>query len=137
MGSSTSASDFVATFADFWRHPTPDRLPELLHSDVVLIQPLASTTRGIASAQKQFERFRRCLPGLHADIDRWSGNNELIFIEFTLHAHFRREILDWPTVNRLTLKGGKAVERATYFDSLALLPTLLRHPSVWWRWAAS
>jgi hypothetical protein len=36
-------------------------------------------------------------------------------------------------VNRLVLNDGKAIERVTYFDPLAILPTLLRHPSIWWR----
>jgi hypothetical protein len=37
-------------------------------------------------------------------------------------------------VNRLALHDGKAIERVTYFDPLAILPALLRHPSIWWRW---
>jgi hypothetical protein len=39
-----------------------------------------------------------------------------------------------PAVNRLVLDDGKAIERATYFDPLVIAPTLLRHPSIWWRW---
>ncbi|UNB52912.1 hypothetical protein [Mycolicibacterium sp. YH-1] len=57
-----------------------------------------------------------------------------MFIEFTLHSDFGRDTLCWPTVNRLVLRDGKAIERVTYFDPLAVLPTLLRHPSVWWQW---
>ena len=41
---------------------------------------------------------------------------------------------EWPNVHRLQLRDGKAIERVTYFDALALLPTLLRHPSLGWRW---
>lgn len=137
MSPSSTADGFVARFTDFWHDPSPRRLPELLHPDVILTQPLAPTTEGIVAAQKQFERFRRCLPGLNASIDRWSGTDELIFIEFTLHARFGRDTLDWPTVNRLVLDDGKATERATYFDPLTVLPTLLRHPSVCWRWYSS
>jgi hypothetical protein len=100
----------------------------------VLRQPLARSTVGITQAQRQFERFCRCLPGLHARIDHWVADGDDLFIEFTLHADFGRDTLTWPTVNRLVLRDGKAIERVTYFDPLVVLPTLLRHPSVWWQW---
>lgn len=125
---------FVAAFAEFWHHPSPMQLPDLLHDDVQLVQPLVPPAYGIVEAQRQFERFCRCLPGLHAVVDRWSGHEDLVFIEFTLNARLGRDRLQWPNVNRLVLRDGKAAERVTYFDPLAVLPTLLRHPSVAWRW---
>ncbi|PRC44077.1 nuclear transport factor 2 family protein [Mycobacterium sp. ITM-2017-0098] len=129
-----SAHRFVDRFADFWGAPSPARLPELLHADVVLRQPLAPPTTGLVQAQRQFERFCRCLPELRAQVDHWSGTGDVVFIEFTLHAAFGRDVLEWPTVNRLVLDGAKAIERVTYFDPLAVLPTLVRHPTAWWRW---
>jgi hypothetical protein len=57
-----------------------------------------------------------------------------VFIEFRLHASIGGDVIEWPNVNRLVLQHGKAIERVTYFDPLVVLPTLLRHPSVWWRW---
>jgi ketosteroid isomerase-like protein len=137
MSAEPSTEAFVAQFADFWDAPSPQRLPELLHSDVALRQPLTPPTVGIVQAQLQFERFCRCLPELRADVDTWSGDQELLFIEFTVSARLGRDALRWPSVNRLRLRDGKASERVTYFDSLAVLPTLLRHPSVWRRWWAS
>ncbi|GAS97929.1 uncharacterized protein RMCC_4894 [Mycolicibacterium canariasense] len=130
-----STHDFVTRFAEFWRHPSPEQLPGLLHPDVVLRQPLTPTTAGIAAAQDQFRLFCHCLPGLHGVVDRWSGDESLVFIEFRLRAF--GGTLEWPTVNRLSLRDGKATERVTYFDSLALLPSLLRHPSVGWRFATT
>lgn len=53
-----------------------------------------------------------------------------MFIEFTVQADFGGEDLEWPTVNRLLLRDDKAIERVTYFDPLAVMPTLLRHPGV-------
>ncbi|MCV7169220.1 nuclear transport factor 2 family protein [Mycobacterium manitobense] len=134
MDTCPSGHPFITRFADFWDAPSPARLPELLHPNVVLRQPLARSTVGITQAQRQFERFCRCLPGLHARIDHWVADGDDLFIEFTLHADFGRDTLTWPTVNRLVLRDGKAIERVTYFDPLAVLPTLLRHPSVWWQW---
>jgi hypothetical protein len=57
-----------------------------------------------------------------------------LFIEFRLQARVGRDIIEWPNVNRLLLRDGKAVERVTYFDPLVILPRLLGHPSIWWRW---
>jgi hypothetical protein len=131
------AEQFVAKFADFWKHPTPQRLPELLHSDVVLVQPLAPRAVGIDAAQAQFHGFLSCLPGLHADVEHWCGHDDIVFIEFRLRATVGGDLLDWPNVNRLRLRDGKGIERITYFDPLAVLPTLLRHPSIVWKWRRS
>jgi ketosteroid isomerase-like protein len=125
---------FVTKFADFWNSPSPQGLPELLHPDVVLVQPLVPRMVGIEAAQAQFERFWYCLPDLRGDVDHWCGDGDLVFIEFRLRARIGGSLIEWPNVNRLHLRDGKGVERVTYFDPLAILPTLLRHPSIGWRW---
>jgi hypothetical protein len=133
MNPSPGPESFVAKFAEFWADPSPQRLPDLLHPDVVLEQPLAPRMVGIEAAQRQFQRFWDVLPDLRADVDRWCGNGELVFIEFRLHASLGGDRIEWPNVNRLQLRGDKAIERITYFDPLVVLPTLARHPSAWWR----
>jgi ketosteroid isomerase-like protein len=137
MNTRSEAEQFVAKFADFWRHPSPQRLPDLLHPDVVLVQPLAPRTIGIEAAEAQFRRFFCSLPGLTADVDHWRGDDDIVFIEFRLRATIGHDVLEWPNVNRLQLRDGKGIERITYFDPLAVLPTLLRHPSIAWRWHRS
>jgi hypothetical protein len=134
MTTTSGPEQFVTKFADFWDNPSPQRLPELLHPDVVLLQPLGPRTVGIEAAQAQFHRFFSCLPGLRADVDHWCGDKDLVFIEFRLRANLGHDRLEWPNVNRVRLCGGRGIERVTYFDPLAVLPTLLRHPSTAWRW---
>jgi hypothetical protein len=134
MTTTSGPEQFVTKFADFWDNPSPQRLPELLHPDVVLVQPLGPRTVGIEAAQAQFHRFFSCLPGLRADVDHWCGDKDVVFIEFQLRANLGHDGLEWPNVNRVRLCGGKGIERVTYFDPLAVLPTLLRHPSTAWRW---
>jgi SnoaL-like domain len=134
MKPSPRLEQFVTRFADFWADPSPQRLPDLLHSDVVLVQPLAPRMVGIEAAQSQFQRFWDVLPDLRADVDQWCGDGDLVFIEFRLHARIGKNRIEWPNVNRLLLRGDKAIERITYFDPLAILPTLARHPSAWCRW---
>ncbi|MGW4249364.1 nuclear transport factor 2 family protein [Nocardia sp. NPDC004722] len=133
----SDAAEFVARFADFWRDPSPQRLPELLDPDAVLIQPLSRPMRGIAAAQEEFRRIWTFLPDLRAAVDRWHGDDQLLFIEFRLHARAGRQVLEWPNVDRFTLADGKATERVNYFDPLPLLPQLLTQPSVWFRWWTS
>lgn len=136
VNTTSEPEQFVTKFAEFWNQPSPRRLPELLHPDVVLVQPLAPRIVGIEAAQAQFHRFLSCLPGMRADVDNWSGEKDIVFIEFRLRADLGRDKLEWPNVNRLRLRDGKGIERVTYFDPLAVLPTLLRHPSIasrWWR----
>jgi hypothetical protein len=71
---------------------------------------------------------------MRATVDRWCGNGDLVFIEFRILVRVGGEVAEWPNVNRLVLRDGKATERVTYFDPLAILPTLLRHPTIWWSW---
>jgi hypothetical protein len=78
-----------------------------------------------------------CLPGLSADVDHWCGDSDMVFIEFRMRANVGGDSIEWPNVNRLRLCGGKGIERVTYFDPLAILPTLLRHPSIALRWRRS
>lgn len=94
-------------------------------------------TVGIEAAQDQFRRFGCSLPGLTAEVDHWSGDDDVVFIEFRLRAIIGHELLEWPNVNRLRLRDGTGIERITYFDPLAVVPTLLRHPSIAWRWHRS
>jgi hypothetical protein len=94
------------------------------------VQPLM----GIEASQADFRRIWHCLPDLRAHVDHWCGDGNLVFIEFRLHASIGSTVIEWPIVNRLQLQDGKAIKRVTYFDPLAIVPRLLRHPTIWWRW---
>ncbi|MGK8520166.1 nuclear transport factor 2 family protein [Nocardia asteroides] len=130
----SEAEEFVEKFIDFWNSPSPARIFEILHPDVVLTQPLAAPMRGIEAAQAEFERIWRWLPDLRAQVDRWRGDSNLLFIEFRLRAHAGRELIEWPNIDRIVLRDGKATTRTNYFDPLPLLGKVAKHPSLWWRW---
>lgn len=125
---------FALAFADFWKHPTPERMADILHPEVVLLQPLAAPMHGLAAAQDEFRRLWGWLPDLQAEVDRWRGEGDLLFIEFRLRARLGSEQIEWPVIDRFHLREGKAVERTTYFDPLPLLRKVLAHPSTWWGW---
>lgn len=127
----TAPNAFVAGFADFWRAPSPQGLQGLLHHDVRLVQPLSPPRHGLPAAQREFTRLLGLLPDLHAEVDRWSQSGDVLFIEFRLIARIGNEVVEWPAVDRFLLRGEKAVERVSYFDSVPLLTKLLKHPSIW------
>ncbi|AMC50236.1 hypothetical protein RN06_1783 [Mycobacterium tuberculosis variant bovis BCG] len=58
----------------------------------------------------------------------------MVFIEFRLIARLGSEVVEWPVVDRFLLRGDKAVERVSYFDSLPLLIKVVKHPSAWRGW---
>lgn len=127
-------ADFVARFADFWKTPSPERLAELLMEDVVLNQPLARPMHGLKAAQAEFTKIFGWLPDLRVDVDRWCGSGDTVFIEIRLRASFAGRLHEWPGVDVFTLRGDRAIERVTYYDSVPLALRLLRHPASWWGW---
>lgn len=127
----TATRVFVEGFADFWKAPVPERLQDLLHDDVVLRQPLSPTRRGLPAAQREFARLLSLLPDLHAEVDRSSQTGDVLFIEFRLIARIGNETVEWPATDRFLMRGDKAAERVSYFDSLPLVIKLLKHPSIW------
>ena len=129
----TTAEDFVRRFAAFWSAPDPARLDDLLADDVRLAQPLSAATHGIDEARGAFRRLLAQFPDLRATVDRWSGDDQHVFIEFRLRGTIGSDVIERPAIDRLTLRGDKATERVSYFDPLPLVGTLLWHPIAAWR----
>ena len=128
------ARNFVGAFIDFWAAPSPERLPEILHEDVTLVQPLTNGLGEIRSFQTEFAALWRWMPDLRADIVRWHGDAEVVFIELRLHASWGGQRIEWPCVDRMLVRSGKAVKRYAFFDPLPLVLALSHHPSVWRSW---
>ncbi len=125
---------FVSGFADFWANPSPERMAELLAEDVVLKQPLSAPMRGLAAVQAEFSKILEWLPDLRGEVDRWNESGDTVFIEFRLQATLAGRLYEWPVVDRFILRGDRAIERVTYFDSLPLVLRVLGSPAGWWSW---
>lgn len=124
--------DFVRRFAAYWEAPDPGRLHEVLAEDVTLRAPLGPATHGLAAARAAFTRLLATIPDLHAVVDRWSASDDTVFIEFRLRGTIGGRPVEWPAVDRFTLRGRLATERVSYFDPLPLLGPVLRSPRVLW-----
>ncbi len=130
----SEAERFVEAFRSFWRAPTPECFAEVLTEDVVLVQPLSGRMAGLAAAQAEFARIFAWLPDLRGEVDRWGAAGADVFIEFRLRATIAGRDVEWPAVDRFTLRGEKACERVSYFDGVPLLLRVLRSPGSWWPW---
>jgi len=127
------AADFVTRFEAFWAAPDPQILPALLTDDVRLVQPLSPPTHGIDAAREAFRRLFAQFPDLRATVDRWQGDDTCVFIEFRLQGTLGKSRVEWPAVDRFTMRGDRASERVSYFDPLPLLGEMIRRPVAAWR----
>lgn len=103
----------------------------LLHEDVVLYQPHLPPIRGKAEATQEFKKLLTWLPGLHGVIERASGDDEIVFIEWQLRLPVGKRTISIRAVDRFRLEDGLGTERAVYFDQLDLIKVVLAHPSLW------
>lgn len=122
---------FSGRFAEAWANPTPERLVALLHPDVLLRQPHRPPVRGKPAALEEFRRLFAWLPGLHGVIDRAVDAGDIVFIEWRMQMPVGSDIISIPAVDRFRLKDGLGFERVVYFDQMALVAALARHPRLW------
>jgi hypothetical protein len=127
---------FVERFRTFWRDPHGVPLSTLLKPDVRLVQPLTDEVRGMVEALAWRQSLLRAMPSLRAEVEDWSARDDLLFIAFRLHASEPTYQLQWRAVDRFRLQAGLAIERFSYFDSVALLSQVARQPPTWPRFLA-
>lgn len=128
-------SSFASRFADAWAAPTPQRLADLLHPDVVLYQPHLPPIRGRDSAMREFERLFAFLPGLHGEVDLACESGDVVFIEWRMKFPVGGRAAEIRAVDRLFLRDGLVIERAVYFDQVAMMRAVVAHPAMWRRYA--
>ena len=78
-----------------------------------------------------FSRIFALIPHLRAELDHWSVEDGLAFIEFTLVGTLGGKELRWRAVDRMELDGDKLVLRETYFDPLTIFVAALTRPRAW------
>lgn len=129
----SDSAAFAAAFAEAWAEPTPDRLSSLLHPDVRLVAPLMATTVGRDQARREFSRLFELMPDIRGRVARWSGTEDVLFIEFTLSGTLGGRPIEWRLVDRFRLEDGLGIERISYFDPLPLIAAFARVPTAWGR----
>ena len=135
-----SAEEWVEGFARGWRAPGGAEafalhFREMLAEDVRLIQPQLPAIVGRRAFEEEFVRpLFALMPDVRGEVERWAARGEELFIEMTLHGTLGGRRLSWRVCDRVTLRGGVAVERESYFDSLPLLAAVVRTPRSWPRY---
>jgi hypothetical protein len=126
-------ADFVARFADGWARPERgDRLIELLHPEVRLVQPVEPDARGHAGARGFFDRTFDLMPDLRGEVLRWAGGEDLLLIELRLHGTLAGgRPVEWVTSDHIRLEEGLVRERIARFDPTPVLVASLRSPRAW------
>jgi hypothetical protein len=129
-----SPREFVDRFARFWARPSLDGFAKVLAPTVTLRQPMAPTMHGLEQVRAGFKPVFDWLPDIHGEVDRWTAEGDVVFIEFRLRATIGGRPFEWPLIDRFVVgPDGMAIERLTYFDPLPLVLAILARPSGWWR----
>jgi SnoaL-like domain len=127
-----AAADFVKRFSEFWRAPEPERLGTLIALDARLSAPMIPTTVGLDAGKRAFADLFDLIDDMTAEVHRWGPTSDGVLIEFTVRGTTKGSPISWESVDRFVLdEDGLATERATYFDSLPLVLTLMRRPKTW------
>jgi hypothetical protein len=130
--SEDTATDFVRRFSEFWRAPHPDRLDTLLAPNAQLSAPMVPTTYGIEAGRRAFADLFELIPDMTAEVHRWGATSDGVLIEFTVHGTAGGAPISWQAVDRFVLdEDGLATGRATYFDSLPLVLSVVCRPKAW------
>lgn len=143
-----TAADWVAAFADGWRAPTDadsfcDHFDPYLAEDIRLVQPQIPEMVGKVAFREQFARpLFDLLTDIHGTVGAWAatvpengGPDEVVLIELTIRARVGGRAVTLNTVDKITLRGGVAVERIATLDPLELLGAVALSPRSWPRFA--
>jgi hypothetical protein len=127
----------VEGFTRAWASPALECFMELLHPDVLLLQPVTRPIRGRDAARAEFARLLTWLPDLRGTVDRSAIDGDLALVAWRLAFTLGRQPVELRIVDRIVVADGLIREREAYYDSLGLMIMLLRRPSAWrgyWRY---
>lgn len=130
----SAVAAWAEVFTEGWRAPADadsfaDFFEPHLDPEIRLLQPRIPTMVGREAFREQFARPAfTFIPDLHADVHRWSaaGDDDLLFVEFTLSGTAGGEPVAWDAIDRIALRDGLATERRSYFDPGPLFEALER-----------
>jgi hypothetical protein len=137
-----SAAEWVAGFAEGWRAPTDadsfcDHFDPLLSDEMRLIQPQLPETVGRRAFREEFARpLFELLSEIRGTVESWAsraaGDDEVVFIQLTIRAKLAGgRPVALHTIDKITLRGGVAIERVASLDPLELLGGIALSPRSW------
>lgn len=128
---SEDAQAFVERFASAWADPSPERLNELLHPDVRLVQPLEAEVRGHDAAAAMWRRTFGLIPDLRGEVVDWAERDGFLVISIRLYGTLGGRPVEWTSSDHIRLTDGRLRERIAHFDPLPLVAAMLTRPRAW------
>jgi ketosteroid isomerase-like protein len=136
-----SAEEWVHGFSAGWREPGGphefvDHFTPLLDPEIRLIQPQMPTLVGLEAFRRVFaEPLFDLIPDIHGEVRGWAADGDTIWTELELRGTFGGRPLTLETVDRITLRDGRAIERRAFCDPTPLLVAAATRPRAWARFA--
>ena len=107
-----------------------------LDPDVRLVQPQMPVVTGHHAFREQFVRpLFGLIPDLHGTVEGWAARGDAIYIELRLAGTIGKRPVTMRTVDRVTLRNGRAIERVAHVDPSPLLTAVALTPRMWPRMA--
>ena len=129
--STVEADAYAERFTAAWANPSIEGFCDILDPQVRLVQPLAPTIVGHAAFREQFARLFELIPDLYGEVTGHTADGSVVHIDMTLRGTLGGKPVQWDLCDRITLSGGLATERISYFDPLPLLAAIATRPRAW------
>ena len=112
---------FVDRFTKVWRERTPDLFIECFHPGATFFWPVMSRPAPVTELASTVTRFLAMVPDLEFRVDRWSGTEDVIFIEWTMRFTLAGQPLEGAGTDRFLMQGDRATDMRAYSDTRPLL----------------
>ena len=136
-GTRVEVEAVVAAFDAKWRAGGPaaafvERWKDLLDPEIRLVQPQVPTLVGYEAFARGFvEPFFALMPDARGEVLGWAAAGETAYVEFEITGTIGRRMVKLRSCDRLTVRGGRIVERLAYADPGPLLAAVALTPRVW------
>lgn len=140
MSATTSATDVEAVVEAFdakWRAGGPaaafvERWKDLLDPEIRLVQPQVPMLVGYEAFARGFvEPFFTLMPDARGEVIGWATAGETAYVEIEITGTIGRRTVTLRSCDRLTVRGGRIVERVAYVDPGPLLAAVALTPRAW------
>jgi ketosteroid isomerase-like protein len=140
VSATTSATDLEAVVEAFdakWRAGGPaaafvERWKDLLDPEIRLVQPQVPTLVGYEAFARGFvEPFFALMPDARGEVIGWATAGETAYVEIEITGTIGRRKVTLRSCDRLTVRGGRIVERVAYADPGPLLAAVALTPRAW------
>ncbi len=129
-----SVAGFVERFGAAWGAGAEGLrgFEQLVTPDVLLVQPLLPTARGIPAFRAQFDGVFAAMPDLRGEVLAWGEIDGGVLIDLALRGTLGGRSVELVTCDRIVLRGGLMAERHARMDVLPLVRASMASPAAAW-----